>query len=141
MISLSIARRLKEAGLSWTPAVNDYFALPDRGFDDHLFVISDVMSTIEIRQKLSVVTFQGTVEWALDYLLVSEVVWMPREDQLRENILTYLPDESQPTLRLEFTRGGYRCDIKIQGIWRTFEGTEASEAYAYALLYLLGEKE
>jgi hypothetical protein len=30
MISLSIARHLKEAGLSWTPAVNDYFASTDR---------------------------------------------------------------------------------------------------------------
>jgi hypothetical protein len=28
MISLSIARLLKEAGLSWTPAVNDYFTAP-----------------------------------------------------------------------------------------------------------------
>ncbi len=68
MISLSIARHLKEAGLSWTPAVNDYFAIPDRGFDDRLFVISEVMVKIQIRYNLFVVTVQGTVEWALDDL-------------------------------------------------------------------------
>jgi len=62
MMSLSMARHLKEAGLSWTPAVNDYFAIPDRGFDDRLFVISDVMVTMEIRHNLSVITVQGTVE-------------------------------------------------------------------------------
>ena len=33
-----------------------------------------------------------------------------------------------------------RCDIKIHGIWRTFDGIEASEAYAAALLYLFGGK-
>ena len=53
---------------------------PTGGFDDRLFVISDVMATMEIRHNLSVVTFQGTVEWARDYLFVSEVVWMPRGD-------------------------------------------------------------
>jgi hypothetical protein len=74
--------------LIWTPAVNDYFAIPDRGFDVRLFVISDVMPTMEIRHNLSVIIVQGTVEWTLDYLLISEVVWMPREDQLRANIFT-----------------------------------------------------
>jgi hypothetical protein len=77
----------------------------------------------------------------LDYLLVSEVVWMPQEDYLREKIFTYLPDESQPPCRLEYTKRGLRCGIKIHGIWRTFDGIEASEAYAAALLYLVGEKE
>ena len=36
MMSLSIARHLKEAGLTWTPAVNDYFAGPDWRLDDPL---------------------------------------------------------------------------------------------------------
>ena len=66
---------------------------------------------------------------------------MPRGDQLRENLFTYLPDESQPALRLEYTKRGGRCDIKIHGILRTFDGIEASEAYAAGLLHLLGEKE
>ena len=127
--------------MNWTPAVDDKFANPDRGFDDRLFVIRDVMATMKIRHNLSVVTFQGTVAWTLDYLLVSEVVWMPREDQLRENIFTYHLDESQPELRLEYAKRGCRCDIKIYGIWRTFDVNEASETYAAALLYLLGEKE
>jgi len=88
-----------------------------------------------------VVTFQGTVEWALDYLLVNEVVWMPRRYQLREIIFTNLTDESQPAQGLEYTKRGCRCDIKIHGILRTFDGIEASEAYAAGLLHLLGEKE
>jgi hypothetical protein len=48
--------------LIWTPAVNDYFAGTDRELDNPFFVISDVMATMEIRHKLSVVTFQGAVE-------------------------------------------------------------------------------
>jgi len=74
MKSLSLARKLIEAGLKWRPVVNDCFAIPGRGFDDRFFVISDVMAQMEIRMNLSVVTSQGIVEWALDYLFVSEVV-------------------------------------------------------------------
>ena len=137
MISLSTARQLKDAGLIWIPAMHDYFAVPDRGLDDHIFVINDVMAYVEIRNNLPMVTFHGTAEWALDYLLTSEVIWLPKEDQLRMNVMRLLSPESQPALLLASTGDGYRLEIQLQGGSRVFEATEASEAYAAALLHLL----
>jgi hypothetical protein len=64
MISLQTARKLKEAGLSWQPALNDFFAIPDREMDDQIFVISEVQVTVEVMQELQVLTFQGASEWA-----------------------------------------------------------------------------
>ena len=140
MISLVTATQLKQAGLRWNPETNDFFAIPDRGLDDHIFVISDIMTTVELRQNLSVISFQGTVEWALDYVIISEAVWLPREDQLRNLIITYLSDHDQPALRLEITATGFVCAICFQGQWLPFESKMASEAYAASLLYLLGKK-
>src|SRR3990172_10713970 len=101
MISLSTARQLKDAGLMWIPAMHDYFAVPDRGLDDHIFVINDVMAYVEIRNNLPLVTFHGTAEWALDYLLTSEIIWLPREDQLRMELVRRL--ESKQALALTGT--------------------------------------
>jgi hypothetical protein len=95
------------------------------------------MTTVEVRQKLSVISFQGTVEWALDYVIISEAVWLPREDQLRNLTISYLSAQDQPVLRLENTPAGYRCEIRFQGQWHTFEAEQASEAYGASLLYLL----
>ena len=132
-----MARHLKDAGLIWIPAMHDYFAVPDRGLDDHIFVINDVMAYVEIRNNLPMVTFHGTAEWALDYLLTSEVIWLPKEDQLRMNVMRLLSPESQPALLLASTEDGYRLEIQLPGGSRVFEATEASEAYAAALLHLL----
>jgi hypothetical protein len=137
MISLETATQLKQAGLRWIPENYDFFAIPDRGLDEHIFVISNVMTTVEVRQKLSVISFQGTVEWALDYVTISEAVWLPGEEQLRKIILSYLPDMDQPMLRLEKTAAGYSCSIRFQDQWLSFESKKASEAYAASLLYLL----
>jgi hypothetical protein len=138
MISLTMARQLKEAGLTWIPAMHDYFAVPDRGLDDHIFVINDIMAYVEIRNNLPMVTFHGTAEWALDYLLTSEVIWLPKEEQLRMNLMRMLPAEPQPALLLASTGDGYRLEIHPTGDRWVFEAAEASEAYAAALLYLLG---
>ena len=78
MISLKAARKLKEAGLKWEPALHDFFAIPDRGMDERIFVISDMMITLELLSGMEVVSFQGASEWAFDYLLSSVVIWMPR---------------------------------------------------------------
>lgn len=137
MISLETARQLKEAGLSWSPQTNDFFAVPDRGLDKFIFVISDIMTTVEVRKKLSVISFQGTVEWALDYVIISEAVWLPREDQLRKLTISYLSEQDQPALRLESTPEGYRCEIRFQDQWHIFEAKQASEAYGASLYYLM----
>lgn len=137
MISLATARKLREADLQWSPALHDFFAVPDRGMDERVFVISEVMAYVELRNNLPMVTFQGTTEWALDYLLKTEVVWMPREEQLRTLLMHYLVSEEQPALILSGTPEEYICSITFLGNKRQFEAGEASEAYAAALLHVL----
>ena len=84
MISLTLAQQLKAAGLVWHTNNYDFFAIPDRELDDRVFVLADMMAYTELVQGWPVVAFHGTAEWALDYILTREVVWMPTEEQLRE---------------------------------------------------------
>lgn len=84
MIGLELARTLQDAGLTWTPSPGDHFVIPDRGLDERVFVISTmVVETIDTASG-RVLAFNGTTEWALDSIEVDEVVWLPREDQLRD---------------------------------------------------------
>ncbi len=137
MLSLSIAQQLKEAGLNWTPALHDFFAIPDRGFDDEVFVISNMFSNVEWLRGHLAVTFQGSVEWALDHIMVTELVWLPTEAQLREELEKQLVGEQHPELRLTSTPDGYACEIRFRNQRLRFEAFGASEAYAAALLHVL----
>ena len=137
MISLSLAKRLKEAGLVWQASVNDYFAIPDRDMDERVFVISNILANLNIFRGWPVVTFHGTAEWALDYILTKEVVWLPREEQLRQLLLESLPDKAITSLQLTFADGHYRCTItwndgNLQG-----EAPSAAGAYGQVLLSIL----
>jgi hypothetical protein len=85
MLSLSTARRLRAAGLTWTPGLHDFFTIPERGMDDRVFVISDVSVDIELLQGRSIVTLTD-FEWALDYTVILETVWLPTEEQLRRQL-------------------------------------------------------
>jgi len=138
MLSLTTARRLRAAGLAWTPSLHDFFAIPDRGLDDRVFVISDVSVDVELLQSRSIVTFNGTSEWALDYEVMSELVWMPTEEQLRQQLEQRLAN-SAPALALIHAPDGYGCQIQREGCLLAFRGAGASEAYAEALLHVLGE--
>jgi hypothetical protein len=138
MLSLSKARQLKEAGLQWRPALHDFFAIPDRGFDDQVFVISDVFTYVERLRGHLAVTFHGSAEWALDHMFVADLVWLPTEAQLREALEKHLVTEQQPALKLTCTPDGYVCEIRVQDQWLRFEAFGASEAYADALLHVLG---
>lgn len=138
MVTLETARALKGAGLRWIPKEGDRFAIPDRGLDDHVFVISRMNATVQLLQGYPAITFQGAYEWALDYIWLNEVVWLPHEEQLRAALESYLAGGSgQPTLRLTGTPGGYVCEILFRGDYLTFEAEDAGEAYAEALLYIL----
>jgi hypothetical protein len=139
MLSLSTAIKLKDANLAWIPALHDFFAIPDRGLDDRVFVISDMMAYVEIRNNLPMVTFHGVVEWALDYVQTQEVVWIPRESQLRTRLMQLLRSEKQPAVKLQSLQAGYSCIIQFLGQEYIFNSPEASEAYAAALLFVLGE--
>jgi hypothetical protein len=137
MITLETAKALKSAGLAWEPALLDFFAIPDRQMDEKLFVISDILVTVELLQGLQVVSFQGASEWALDSLVTTEAVWMPSEAQLRQALETALLVTGRPELRLVGSLAGYRCEYVYRGNLLSFEAKDASEAYAAALLYML----
>jgi hypothetical protein len=140
VLSLSLAKQLKAAGLSWIPTQNDFFAIPDRGLDDVIFVISDMTVLVEKLGGQLAVTFHGAIEWALDYVMVAELIWLPTETQLRELLEQHLIGEPQPALTLVSTPDGYRGEIQFQGETRVFEGFGVSEVYGTALLHVLTNK-
>lgn len=149
MLSLSLAQKLKEAGLTWQPAKLDAFAIPDRGLDEHIFVINFMLVGVGMVHGRPVVTFHGTVESPLDYLYLSEAVWLPTEEQLRtvlekELVATALPAEAvtadqepQPALNLTSTPDGYHCQIQFRNQSLSFEGFGVAEVYGMALLHVL----
>ena len=84
MLDLDLARSLEASGLVWSPACGDRFVVRERGMDAEVFVLSDF--TIEVHELPTgpVIGFNGTTEWAMDSVDLSQVLWLPREDQLRE---------------------------------------------------------
>jgi hypothetical protein len=111
--------------------------IPDRDMDDVIFSVSPMAVTIGQVQGFPIVNFQGAYEWALDYIWLREVVWVPTEGQLREEIERRIESKSGPSLRLTRTPGGYLCEIHHRGAYLTFAGENAGTAYAEALLDLL----
>lgn len=127
MLSLDLALQLRDAGLAWTPAQGDRFVVPGREMDEEVFVLSDV--TVEIHQLPSgpVVGFNGTTEWALDSLDLDQVLWLPREDQLRSLL-------GPGFRRLQASDDGWEVVMQAD---RSFSRADAEDAYAVALLDLL----
>jgi hypothetical protein len=136
MISFPMAQRLKQAGLKWTPRLHDFFAVPERGMDTKVFVISDLQANIEKLFGSEVVAFQGASEWALDYLITSEAVWMPREEQLREVLLA---SSSEISLHLDCTPEGCHLDVRSGAVEMSLDAQQVGDAYAQALLHILGD--
>jgi hypothetical protein len=137
MLSLKTARALSQAGLAWQPAEFDFFAVPDRGLDERVFVISDMPAAVGQMQGLPMVTFEGAVEWALDYVPTGDVLWLPTEEQLRGQLAARLAAEPHFVLGLNMSAGGCRCEIFFGGQALGFQAADASEAYAAALLHTL----
>ncbi|MCI0394138.1 MAG: pilus assembly protein CpaE [Chloroflexi bacterium] len=137
MISLPLAVQLKAAGLAWKLALHDFFAIPEPGLDERVFVLSDMTIDVEAYFGRQAITFNGAVEWALDYILTADVVWMPTEEQLRELLQERLLGETQPAVQLLSALDGYHCLIQFEGRPRAFEAVVASDAYALALLHVL----
>jgi hypothetical protein len=135
MITIELARRLKRAGLVWRPAERDCFLIPDRGMDDQIFTVNHLTTMIQSYKGEPTVTFHGTSEWALDDVLLTEVIWLPSESQLREALATLIGSDAP--LRLDRTAQGYRCQIADADKLREFDADAAEDAYALALLALL----
>ena len=130
MLSIELARALREAGLRWEPRRGDHFVVADRGMDEEVFVLSDM--TIEVYDFPTgpVIGFNGTVEWALDSLDKQDALWLPSEDQLRE----YLGSRF---VRLEREGDAYAVAAVIDDAEVLTRGSDAADAYGRALLALL----
>ena len=108
--------------------------------DEKVFVITDMTILVRyLRGELSV-TFHGTPEWALDYIFVSELIWLPHESQLRERLEELLISEPQPALTLICAADGYASRIQFQAQYIEFEAFGASDAYGLALLYVMAHQ-
>ena len=134
MITVDIALELRRAGLAWQPAERDCFAIPGEEFAGQIFSLNSVLTTIELLGTSPAITFRGSSEWALDYLLTSDAVWIPTETQLRTRLANLIgPDEF---LTLQRGPSGYRVSAGTH----TAEASEAELAYAQALLAVLKDR-
>jgi hypothetical protein len=134
VISVDLARALRDAGLSWTPRRGDRFIVLDKDMDEEVFVLSDM--TIELHEYPGgpVFGFNGTTEWALDSLEQSEALWLPGEHQLRDELGVAFD-------KLERTEDGYRVHTHGGAPGRddaSYTSATAADAYALALLDHLG---
>lgn len=127
MITIEQAGRLRKAGVLWAPAAGDRFVVPDRDMDDDVFVVSDMTVEVHDYQGSKVIGFNGTTEWALDSIDQREVVWLPREEQLR----ALLGDHFRG---LEVVPGGFRVELADS----RHTAADAEQAYAEAVIHLLG---
>ena len=137
MISLETARKLKAAGLTWTPRQGDRFGLADRDLDDRIFVINDMATMVEMLQGAPAVMFHGTPEWALDYVFLGDTIWLPEEGHLRQQLQAALDPTETPEFDLLYADGEYTCRLAWQGAALAFRAPAAAEAYAQALMHVL----
>jgi hypothetical protein len=125
MISVELAKELRAAGLSWRPRQFDHFHIPDRDLDDRTFVIADLTVDVQpLADGIAAITFNGAVEWSLDYILQQDVVWVPSEDQIREAL-------GDTFVSLERVNGRFVC-VTRDG--ERHEAGTASDAYGLAML-------
>ena len=131
MITVELGLRLRAAGLEWAPASGDRFVIPGRDMDADVFVVSEL--TIDVHQGPTgpLIRFNGTVEWALDSVPQDAVVWLPREDQLREALGLRFRG-------LEPIGDGYAVTISGRYGEERHVDVDAERAYARALLSVLG---
>ena len=131
MITREQAAGLARQGLAWHPASGDRFYVPDRDLDDEVFVVSGMSIEVSDLPSGTEMRFNGTVEWALDSIAQSEVIWLPREEQMRDAL-------GDRFLRLESVTGGFAVvlDDGAGGETRHVD-IDAERAYARALLSVL----
>ncbi len=133
MILREQAVELAARGLLWRPASGDRFFVPDRDLDDEVFVVSGMSIEVSDLPSGAEMRFNGTVEWALDSIAQKDVIWLPREEQLREAL-------GDRFLRLESVTGGYAVVLSAgpaSGGEVRHVDIDAERAYARALLSVL----
>jgi hypothetical protein len=86
---------------------------------------------LELPSRQTYFAFNGTTEWALDSIEQEEVVWLPREDQLRTLL-------GSTFVGLEVIPGGFAVTVRLQGREERHVDLTAETAYARAVLSLHG---
>ena len=130
MISVDLARRLRDGGLKWTPAPGDRFVVADRDMDDDVFTLSEMTVDVHNFPSGAVIAFNGTTEWALDSIDERQSIWLPSETQLREGL-------AGTFRRLEREDGRWQVTIDVTGRSVSVGHDDAAEAYGLALLHLV----
>ncbi|NUO34525.1 MAG: pilus assembly protein CpaE [Dermatophilaceae bacterium] len=132
MLTIELARRLVDAGLVWQPGSGDRFVVPVKGMEEDVFVISEITVDVHHFTTGDVIGFNGTTEWALDSVEQDKVVWLPREDQLRDLL-------GDAFVSLERLEGGYAVTIRGRGgDPERHVDIDAERAYARAAAAALG---
>ena len=134
MISLDLAHRLEKAGVGWVPAPGDRFMVPDREMDEDIFVVSDMVVEVHELPMGRLLGFNGTTEWAIDSILARDVLWLPREDQLRALL-------GRAFVALTATPGGFVVVIDRDGREERHVDIDAECAYARAVLACTGHSD
>ena len=130
MISRELATLLAPS-LSWSPQNGDRFFIPRPEIADSVFTVSDMVVEKVTQFGETRFHFNGTVEWALDSVDSDDVVWLPREDQLRDLLGPWF-------LSLDAAPGGFVVTVSGPGrAHHTAAQADAADAYAHALLYVL----
>lgn len=130
VISVELARLLRDSGLEWRPARYDVFFIPDRGLDDRVFVLADMTIEVQPLAGGAAITFNGAVEWSLDSILHRQVVWLPTEAQLRSLV-------GERLVALTRDAGEYVCAVDTGDGIAEYRDGGASNAYGQAILALL----
>jgi hypothetical protein len=130
MISISTARRLRDAGVTWNPDRGDRFIVADRDMDEEVFVLSDMTVDVQRHRDGTRLGFNGTTEWALDSVDDEDALWLPRESQLRALL-------GGTFVSLERAGGSWRVTISVTGTHSVHDHEDPEEAYALALLELV----
>lgn len=131
MISRDLARALHDAGLAWKPQDGDRFVIPDRDLEDQTFSVSEMSIQVDETAGGREIFFNGAVEWALDSIEQGEVIWLPTESQLRE--------ELGPAFEsLHAGPDGFVCRVMVDGGGSSgFSARSAADAYGLALLAVI----
>jgi hypothetical protein len=133
VISLDLAQRLEDAGVSWAPAQGDRFMVRDRDLDDAVFVVSNMVVEVHDLPTGRLLGFNGTTEWALDSVQQRDALWLPREDQLRELL-------GDAFVALRATPGGWVVVVSRPAGDEQHIDIDAECAYARAVLSLRGAR-
>ena len=126
---LDLAQRLLAAGLLWSPEPGDRFIIPVGEMAGELYYVAEMTIIVHGTPTGRVLGFNGTTEWALDSLALTDVVWLPREDQLREAL-----GDRFVALRHD---DGWHVDVRLENHTITVTGVDPEQAYGHAVLTML----